>query len=187
MTYFEAGIRNRLWFVRGWLLKTYLKMHGCRIGKSLRCQQWPTFRAVPFRNITFGDRVTIGYRITLEVTRSGKLVLDDGVHLTQDILISCSESVTLGKNVGIAEFVSIRDSDHALKKGVNPHFQESVSDPIMIKDDSGVGRGSAVFRGVVIEEGVVIGANCVLLRGTTTVPYGIYLGNPARLIGKRED
>lgn len=157
------------------------------MGKRLRCQQWPIFRTIPFHNITVGNRVTIGYRVTFEVTSAGSLFLDDGVHLTQDVLISCSKSVFLGKNVGIAEYVSIRDSDHGLTKGINPHFQESISDPIVIKCDSGIGRGSAVFRGVVIEEGVVIGANCVLLRGTKTIPNGIYLGNPARLIGKRED
>ncbi len=182
----ETRIRNLSWYIRGWLVKQYLIVHGCMVGKRLRCQQWPTFRAIPEGNIIIGNRVTIGYRITLEVLSTGKLYLEDHVHLTQDILISCRYEVKLGKNVGVAEYVSIRDSDHGLKAGENPHNQESVSDSIIIKRDSGIGRGSAVFRGVIIEEGVVIGANCILLRGTKTIPNGIYLGNPARLIGKRQ-
>ena len=77
------------------------------------------------------------------------------------------------------------DSDHGIRKSEIPHFQDSISEPVLIKKGTGIGRGSAVFRGVTIEEGVIIGAHVVLMRNFRSVPHGIYFGTPPKLIGKR--
>lgn len=160
-------------------------MHGCKVGKKLKCKQFPVFRSVPYKNIIIGNNVSIGYRITLEALEGGKIILKDFVQLTQDIIISSMSEVRLEEYVAVAEFVSIRDSDHGIRKGIVPHFQESVSEPVIVKKGSGLGRGSAVFRGVTIEEGAIIGAQCILTRNFRCVPDGIYFGNPPKLIGKR--
>ena len=182
----EAGFRNRWFYCKGYLLKFYLFLHGCKVGKRLKCKQWPIFRVIPNRNISIGDHVTLGYGITLEPIPGGRIILCDYVHLTQNVLISAREEVNLGKYVSIAENVSIRDSDHGIAKGIIPHFQKSISQPIVLKDGSGVGRGSAIFRGFVLEEGAIIGAHCILMRNTKTIPNGIYFGSPPRLIAKRK-
>ncbi|WP_052460998.1 acyltransferase [Psychroserpens mesophilus] len=181
----ERFIRVRIWKLRGFVLKCYLILHGCKVGKNLTCKQWPTFRAIPKNNISIGNNVNIGYRITLEVTQSGKLTLSDYVSLTQDVLISAANDVFFGEYAVCAEFVSIRDGDHGIRKGIVPHFQESHTDPIRIERGCGIGRGTAIFRGVKIEEDVIIGANCILMRNFSSVPNGIYFGNPPKLIGKR--
>lgn len=181
----ERVIRVQIWKFRGLFLKYYLILHGCKVGKNLTCKQWPTFRAIPKNNISIGNNVNIGYRITLEVTKTGKLTLSDYVNLTQDVLISAANDVFLGEYVGCGEFVSIRDGDHGIKKGVVPHFQKSQTNPIRIEKGCGIGRGVAIYRGVKIEEDVIIGANCILMRNFNSVPNGIYFGNPPKLIGKR--
>ena len=185
LAYLESGIRRRIWVVRGLLLKTYLILHGCKVGKNLFCKQWPLFRYIPDKNIEIGDYVIIGYRITFEADNHGKIILKDNVYLTQDILISSRSQVCLEEYVSIAEFVSIRDHDHNLKKGVFLPFQTHNSEPILIKKGCGVLRGASVYRGVVIEEGAIIGSECILMRNFKSVSDGIYFGNPPKLIGKR--
>jgi acetyltransferase-like isoleucine patch superfamily enzyme len=185
LAYLETGFRRKLWLIRGLFLKLYLLLHGCNVGKNLLCKQWPIFRYIPDKNYEIGNYVIIGYRITFEADNHGKIVLKDNVYLTQDILISSRSQVCLEEYVSIAEFVSIRDHDHSLKKGVFLPFQIHNSEPILIKKGCGILRGASVYRGVVIEEGAIIGSECILMRNFKSVPDGIYFGNPPKLIGKR--
>jgi acetyltransferase-like isoleucine patch superfamily enzyme len=181
----ETAARRRLWFFRGFILKAYLTAHGCKVGKRLKCKQWPIFRTIPWKSISIGDNVTLGYSIYFEPLGSGKIFLDDYVQLTQNNIISATERVYLGKYVALAENVSVRDNDHGLAKGMNPRLQPLISTPVTLKDGCGIGRGCAIFRGVTVEEGVIIGAHCILMRNFKSVPYGIYFGNPPKLIDKR--
>ncbi|MCS0457899.1 MULTISPECIES: acyltransferase [Rhizobium] len=50
----------------------------------------------------------------------------------------------------------------------------------MIEDDVWIGAGAKILAGAHISRGCVIGANSVI-KGTT-VPGGIYVGAPARLV-----
>ncbi len=177
--------RNRLTIFRGWFLKLYLLSHGCKVGKRIRCNSWPNFRAVPFRNIIIGDYVTIGTNITIQIKKSGKLFLDDYSKLTQDIVIAVSSSVSIGKHSGVAEFCSIRDTDHGVSKKETMWNQPTISEEIIIGNDVQISLGCSIFRGAKIEDGVIIGANSMVFRNSKTIPYGIYMGNPLKLIGKR--
>lgn len=177
--------RKLRWYIMGKAVGVFLRAHGCTVGRGLKCKQWPTFRSLASSSITIGDHVTLGYRITIETVPGAHIQLDNHVQLTQDIIISCREHVHLEEHVSLSEFVSIRDSDHGIARSEIPHAQESVSEAVILKRGSGVGRGSALFRGVILEEGALIGANTIVMRGMKTVPYGIYFGNPPRLIMKR--
>ena len=177
--------RNRIYWLRGWLLKYYLALHGCKVGKSLRCVEWPYFRSVPNNNIFIGNFVTIGRNVTLQSSKNGRIILKDYVKLTQDNLISAASEVHIGNHSGLAEYVSIRDSDHGIAKGETMWSQPMVSEPIRIGNDVQISRGCAVFRGVTIEDGVIIGAHSIVTRNIKTVKNGIYLGSPLKLIGKR--
>ncbi len=185
LAYIESGLRRKVWLLRGLLLKVYLTLHGCKVGRNLYCKQLPLFRYIPDKNFEFGDNVIIGYRITFEADNNGKIILKDNVYLTQDIIISSRSQVCLEEYTSVAEFVSIRDHDHNLKKGVFLPFQTHNSEPILIKKGSGILRGASVYRGVVVEEGAIIGSECILMRNFKSVPNGIYFGNPPKLIGKR--
>lgn len=55
---------------------------------------------------------------------------------------------------------------------------------IIINDDAYIGANSVIMPGVTIGEGAVVGANSLVDRNLK--PWGIYFGNPVKLIGMRE-
>lgn len=55
---------------------------------------------------------------------------------------------------------------------------------ITIHDDAYIGANSIVLPGVTIGEGAVVGANSLVNRNLK--PWGIYFGNPIKLVGERE-
>lgn len=66
-----------------------------------------------------------------------------------------------------------------------PHGANEISyGGVTIKDDAYIGANSTVLPGVKIGEGAVVGANSLVNRNLK--PWGIYFGNPVKLIGMRE-
>jgi len=185
LIFLETGVRNVWHRGKGLLLKAYLRLHGCRVGRRLKCKSWPIFRNYPFKNITFGDFVTIGYGITLDLSGEGKLLLGDRVNLTQNILISASAEVRIGSWTLVAENVSIRDSDHQTLRKEPIATQKIVSKPIRIGDDVWIGAGCFILKGAVIKDGAVIGANSVVTERSLIDENGIYAGSPVTCLKAR--
>jgi acetyltransferase-like isoleucine patch superfamily enzyme len=186
LVYIEAGLRNKVISLRGLILKIYLVLHACKVGKNLNCRGWPYFRSIPYKNLKFGDNVTIGKHVTFDIARSGNIFLDDYVLLSENVLISSQSSVTFGKWSGAGEFTSIRDADHGSAAGINIRKQKNVVEPIRIGNDVQISRGCTILRGSIIEDGAVIGANTTVWEGVKIEKNGIYFGTPARLISFRE-
>lgn len=55
---------------------------------------------------------------------------------------------------------------------------------IILEDDSYIGANSVVMPGVKVGEGAIVGANSLVNRNLK--PWGIYFGNPVKLIGMRD-
>lgn len=178
-------LRKLLWLVKSIILKLFLMSLGCKVGNNLLCKQFPIFRSVPRKNISIGNNVTIGYRITFDVSNRGKLSIGNHTNLTQDIMISSNASVEIGNNTLLAENVSIRDSDHGTKKNSIIQTQESISLPIQVKDDVWLGAGVRVLKGSFISKGCIIAANSIVLSKSKTIEYQIYGGTPIKKIGER--
>lgn len=183
--YLETGLRNHIHLFRGMILKIYLILHGCKVGKKLRCRGWPYFRLIPNHNITLGDHVTIGKHITLEPHPDGTIFLDDYVILSEYVLISAQCSVTFGKWSGAGEFTSIRDADHGSAIGINIRKQKNIAESVKIGHDVQISRGCTILRGAIIEDGAVIGADSSVWKGIKIEKNGIYVGSPAKLVWER--
>jgi acetyltransferase-like isoleucine patch superfamily enzyme len=141
---------------------------------------------MPKGNISLGRHVTIGYRITFDVSNSGNLHIGQRTTLTQDIVISSNAKVTIGNNVLVAEHVSIRDADHGTLKERPMNTQDLVCIPVTIADDVWIGAGVRVLKGSQIEKGCVLAANSVILSKSKTQPYSVYAGIPIKKIGDRK-
>lgn len=185
ITYLEAVRRNRLSRFRGLLLKWYLVSHGCKVGKGLKCASFPYFKGFPNRNLFIGDYVDLGRNNTFELSGHGKVILEDHVLLHQNILISCNQEIRIGKWAAVAENVSIRDGNHRFAKDQYYRLQEGVSEAIEIGEDAGISAGCVVLMGARVAKGAFIGSNSVVTKKTIIEPYGIYAGNPLRLVRTR--
>ena len=186
ITYLEAVRRNRMSRIRGILLKWYLQLHGCKVGKGLKCGSFPYFKGFPNRNLTIGDYVDLGRHNTFELSAGAQVILEDHVLFHQNILISCNKEIRIRQWAAVAENVSIRDGNHQFAKDKPYRLQEGVSEAIDIGEDSGVAAGCVVLMGAKISKGVFIGSNSVVTKKTITEEYGIYAGNPLRQIGTRK-
>lgn len=169
----------------GFYYKIYLRLMGCKVGKNFKCLGFIHFREVPKSNITIGDNVAIGRHCTFEITPTGKLILEDHVVLGDNVMMSSLEKIRIGRWTGIAENVSIRDAFHMLDKDSLYQKQGSVSEPIDIGEDVVLGAGTAVLKGAVVPKGVIVGSNSVVTSNIEMESFGIYAGQPAKLIRKR--
>ena len=110
---------------------------------------------------------------------------DAGTTITGNTYICADEKVTIGDNVLIAEFCTIRDSDHGIAADRLICDQPGTSLPVTIGSDVWIGAGCAILKGATVPDGCVIGAHSVVLRNSKLVPGGIYAGTPVRLIRMR--
>lgn len=177
--------RNVHFRIKGKMLKLYLILLGCKVGKNLKCKQFPIFRSIPSKNIVIGNNVNIGYRITLDIQKTGKLVLGDKVNLTQDVIISSIESVEINNDTLIAENVSIRDGDHQFELGLNINSQSFTTSKISIGKDVWIAAGVRVLKGSTIPDGSIIAANSLVLGKSELVSNMIYGGIPVKKISNR--
>jgi acetyltransferase-like isoleucine patch superfamily enzyme len=183
--YIESVCRNRSSRFKGMLLKFYLVTHGCKVGRGLKCAEFPYFKGFPYKNIIIGDNVDLGRKNTIELARNGKIIFEDYVLLHQNILISCNSQITFGKWSAVAENVSIRDGNHKFSKNEYYRKQECIAEPVEIGEDSGIAAGCVVLMGTKIAKGAFIGSNSVITRKDKIEENGIYAGNPLRLIRMR--
>lgn len=181
---FALTVRKLEKRLRGLFWSSYIRFFGGKCGRRLRVDRRIHFKYPPHAGICIGDDVAIGRDITIDVPIGGVLVIGNEVKLTMSTIIAAVRSVEIGNNTQIAEFVSIRDSDHGTGGGQLIAEQPLVCNPISIGQDVWIGRGVAILKGACIGTGAVIGANAVVkgeISGNT-----IAVGIPARVIKRRQ-
>lgn len=181
----ETSLRNGMHRFRGFLVKGYLQLHGCSVGRNFKCVGFPVFRCVPKANFKIGDNVSIGCGVVFEITPEGRLQLDDYALIGDYCTISSAQFIHLKKWCAIAERVSLRDTFHRMEAGTNYREQESSGKPIVLEEDSGAGAGTVILKGVRLPKGTFIGANAVVSEHDELEEMGIYGGNPLKLVRKR--
>ena len=116
---------------------------------------------------------------------SGTITLGERTFIGSFSTIGCNESISIGKNVMIAQSVSIRDTDHGFEDLQQPMIEQGITTaPIVIEDNVWIGHGAVITKGITIHSGAIIGANAVV---TKDVPANAIVGGvPAKLIRYRE-
>lgn len=100
-------------------------------------------------------------------------------------VFGCNASITIGRDVMIAQLVTLRDTDHVFDRLDMPMIDQGIrSASIVVEDDVWLGHGVVVLKGVTIGTGAVIAAGAVVTGNVP--PYAIFGGVPARQIGTRK-
>lgn len=183
--YIESACRNLKYRCKGVWFKFYLLMHGCKVGKGLKCIEIPKFRAISKKNITIGNYVTIGRNVVFEIEQNGKLIMENNVLLADNILLSTISEIRIKNWAAIAENVSVRGSFHEMKQDKPYRTQGNISMPIILEEDTGIGAGCVVLMGATVPKGAFIGSNSTVTKNDKLEEYGIYGGTPLKLLKKR--
>lgn len=116
---------------------------------------------------------------------SGIIEIGENSFVGSYSIIGCNSKISIGKNVMIAQSVSIRDTDHKFDNLEIPMIKQGISTaPIIIKDNVWIGYGAVITKGITIESGAIIAANAVV---TKDVPVNAIVGGvPAKVLKFRE-
>ena len=96
------------------------------------------------------------------------------------VVVVCNLSITIGNNVWIGEYTSIRDSTHDFSAENPLGYNSDITTPIIIGNNVWIGRGCLIMQGTIIQDNVIIAANSVVKGKCIT--NSIYGGSPAKFI-----
>jgi len=136
-------------------------------------------------------RCIIGKESCIE--RGSEIVVADGAFLSVGdktgigsyCNIRCEKQIKVGRNVFIAQFVSIIDGQYEYKdKNVLIGNQGFTGKDVIIGDNVWIGAGAIVLPGVKIGDGAVVAAGSIV---TKDIPeYAVAVGSPAKVVDYRK-
>jgi acetyltransferase-like isoleucine patch superfamily enzyme len=130
---------------------------GVQLQSRVRLQPW-------------GGAIRLGARAQLrdacELKSKGELVLGEHAICGRNVTLHCHQAVTLGDRVGLAERVTITDSDHA-NDGTDVWFMDQPvhADPVVLERNVFCGTNVVVLRGSSILRNAVVAAGAVVTGG----------------------
>lgn len=117
---------------------------------------------LPFRKIDIGARCLIGHDVYFQTGRTSQIAVGDDVSLNTGCHLIAVERITIGRNVAIGEYVSIRDQEHRFAPRTGVRGGGFSVSPVTIGDNVWIGRGAYIGPGTHIRSGSVVGANSVV-------------------------
>lgn len=127
-----------------------------------------------------GPRGRIGDSVYFATGQKSEIVLGTEVFINLGCVLVASERIEIGERTSIAEYVSIRDQEHYVKKSVGTRDQGFRIKAVKIGRNVWIGRGAYIGPGSVIGDGCVIAANSVVSGGNFP-PNVLIAGAPASI------
>ena len=157
----------------------FFKTIDLEIGKHVR------IHGLPYR-IKVGSKASFYDHCIFEFGESCNVEIGANVVFSYGVIFSCRKHISIGNDVQVGEYSSIRDSTHRYDEGDKAmKYAIDHTSPVIIGNDVWIGRGCLILPGAVIEEGVVVAAHSVV-KGKLE-RNGIYGGKPAKFIKSRFD
>jgi len=117
----------------------------------------------------------------------GDVRIGKNTYINSGTVIYTGNGVKIGDNVLIAANCTLASLNHEYrskdKKILKQGFMPSKGG-ILIENDVWIGANTVILDGTIIRRGAVVGAGSVVRKELKE--YGIYAGNPIRLIGLRK-
>jgi len=143
-----------------------------------------------------GTRIVIKSGVVIDsfvkikaVGGTGDLFIGENSYINSGTVIYTGNGIQIGSGVLIAANCTLAPVNHEYaskdKTILSQRFMPSKGG-ILVEDDVWIGANSVICDGAIIRQGAVIGANSVVLGGEELESYGVYVGNPLRLIKRRQ-
>jgi acetyltransferase-like isoleucine patch superfamily enzyme len=170
-------LRSRGWFNRHLILLSYPQV---RMGPGVRIDPSARIAAFDGGSIEIGARTAISARVTLTAD-GGPIRIGQDCYIGTGSDIHAMVGVEIGQDAMIAQYVTIRDHDHATADPARAYrLQGFVSAPVRIGRNAWLGVKVTVLKGAEVGDDAVVGANAVV---TGVIPRGtVAVGAPARPI-----
>ena len=135
-----------------------------------------SIRATDGASIKIGARCTFGDQVEI-VAQGGVITIGEDVHIGKGSVIVCRESISIGSDTLIAEYVVIRDQNHETKTRPikSAGFRTS---PISIGEDVWIGCKASILQGGSVGNRSIVGAHALVL--TSIASDQLAVGIPAR-------
>lgn len=158
-----------------WFAQTILGGVDGPIGMLLRRYCYLSFIGKTKGRFFIWSRVSIQHGYGLSI--GSDVCINSGCVLDARGVLSIGDRSLIGPNCTIVSSTHRIDSHPISDAG---HEKA----PTVIESDVWIGANVVILGGIRVAHGCVIGAGSIVTKSTT--PYGIYVGNPARLIRMRE-
>lgn len=166
------------WRIRAFVLRILCPLFFKKIGRGT----FFTGRVrlpLPLRNVWIGENCMIGPDVWFQTGRNSHIFVGNNSSLNTGCHVVASESIKIGDNVAIGEYVSIRDQDHYFTPATGVRGQGYKVAPVLVESNVWIGRGVYIGPGSVVRSGTIVAANSVV-RGD--YPANVLLaGAPARI------
>jgi acetyltransferase-like isoleucine patch superfamily enzyme len=140
----------------------------------------------PRRRVTLGPGATLAPNVSL---RNGeRIIIGAGTQVGERVYLWAGDSsgrITIGEHCRFAPEVFVTASDYGMLPDEKIAYQPRNERDIVIGNDVWLGARVFVGAGVTIGDGCVVSANSVVSRSLP--PNSIAVGNPARVVRRRED
>lgn len=151
-----------------------------KCGKNITIAKNVDIRLRKNCELTIGDFSYIGEGSLLDCEKGGKIEIGRNTLLFKHVFVVARDSIKIGDNCLIAEFSSIRDSDHSFANLTIPIAQQGFNSAgIFISEDVWIGKGAVVLKGVRVGKHTIIGANSVVTKDIPSM--SIAVGVPAKV------
>jgi len=172
--------RSALWSARARWHRTIIRIAypGIRMGADVTIDPTAIVGASDGGTIEIGSGTVIAARATV-LAEGGALRIGANCHVGIGTTIHVKAGVEIGDDALLAQYVAIRDHDHATADPSIPYrLQGFVTAPVRIGRNAWLGAKVTVLKGASVGDDAVVGANAVVTGAVE--PATIAVGVPVR-------
>lgn len=170
---------NRLLSAKLAWLSLRLRLGSAGIPGDLSIGRGVNFSVTDGGELYFNSGCSVDHNASL-IVKTGKLSVGPNAHIGIGAIIVARDSIRIGSNALVAEYVTIRDQDHAFDGVAVTASNGFRTAPIFIGNNVWLGAKVTVTKGVTIGDNVIVGANSVVTRD---IPSNcVAAGVPARVL-----